>query len=179
MSLTTNAQDSRTIIFQYLSNDANGLKLIAEISEALQKFGKSVAHFNKEFREAVLSVSRKNTSSQLAPQLSVEITTSTSTGEGSGEATSSNQPKEESTTVPPAPPISSAYSLLSSIYKNLIEIVCQFGRSANPTRSRRIPENLLDTNKIAEELLSGVRRMLENVDYEGNWYVCLKIRFLT
>jgi hypothetical protein len=170
MSFTNSAQESRSVIFQYLANDAEGLKFISEISSSLQKFGKSIAHFNKEFRESVLSISRKNTTSQPAPQISVEITTNTSSSTENVPATPA-QPKEESTSPSTNPPISAPYSLMSSIYKNLIEIIYQFGKTANSTRTRRIPEgqNLADTNKIAEELLNGIRMVFENVDYSDNW----------
>lgn len=170
MSLTNNAQESRTTIFQYLSNDPEGLKFIGEISSALQKFGKSIAHFNKEFRESMRSVSRKNTTSQVDPQISVEITTSTSNGVQNAPETIV-PPKEESTSDVKSSPISAPYSIMSAIYKNLIEIVCQFGKSANSTRTRRIPDGqfLIDTNKVVEELLTGIRNVFENVDYSDNW----------
>lgn len=170
MSLTNNAQESRNTIFQYLSNDPEGLKFIGEISTAMQKFGKSIAHFNKEFRESMRLVSRKNTTSQIDPQISVEITTNTSSGvENVLETTI--QPKEESSSDSKSPPISAPYSIMSSIYKNLIEIICQFGKSANSTRTRRIPDGqfLTDTNKVVEELLTGIRNVFENVDYSSNW----------
>lgn len=170
MSLTNNAQESRSTIFQYLSNDSDGLKFIGEISGALHKFAKSIAHFNKEFRDSMMIASRKNTTSQAAPQISVEISTNTSSVvESISEA--AVQTKEESTCYPKTAQISIPYSIMSAICKNLIEIICQFGKSANSTRTRRIPDGqyLTDTNKFVEELLIGVRKLFENVDYDDNW----------
>lgn len=172
-ALASNVQEGRGIIFQYLSNDTTGVKFIGEIMEIIQKFGKSIAHFNKEFRESVLFISRKNTIAQPAPQISVEITTTTNSEEAENTTSTANLIKDEPTTSssPGPPPISAPYSSMTTIYKNLMEIVCQVGRSANPARTRRIPEGsyLTDTNKIAEELLTGVRKILENVDYGNNW----------
>lgn len=169
-SFTNSAQESRTLIFQYLSNDAEGVKFIGEISKSLQQFGKSIAHFNKEFRESVMSTSRKNTITQPAPQISVEITTNTTTSGSEPTPESTAQAKEE-TSSSPNPTISAPYSFMSSIYKNLIEVICQLGKYANSTRTRRIPEGqyLTDTNKIVEELLNGIRNMFESVDYNDNW----------
>jgi hypothetical protein len=162
-----NAHESRSLIFQYLSNDNKGLEFIGDVCAALKRFGICVARFQKEYRNSIMPPSRKNTA-QLAPQISVEITTNTFST--SNPSNSANTETEEKPKVDPNPPVPAAYSSLSNVYKQLAEIICHIGRSANSTRTRRTPETTFqtDTGKVATELFKGIKTFFEHVEESDN-----------